>query len=343
MVWCALSSLSDDLVSVVVPAFNAASTICETICSVLNQSHRNIEVIIVDDGSTDQTKTVVASLMQHDPRVRYTYKQNGGVASARNQGIAESRGEFIATLDADDLWHPTKLERQLRRFHENGSETALVYAWCCWIDHSGTITGFAPPTRHEGRILAEMCLGNVIISGSNALIRRDALIAAGGFDETLRARGGQGCEDWKLYLNLSEHHSIAMVPEYLVGYRFSPGSMSDDFDQMMRSRKMVEEEFISSHAELAGPLARGELILARSLALRAIERGQFREAVELLTNRPQGRLVGGIAALIWLLAGSTRRIFRRTNLVWSPTPTRFPSVPADSSRIQMCIGRHITS
>ncbi|MBH5368989.1 glycosyltransferase family 2 protein [Bradyrhizobium glycinis] len=298
------------MISVIVPAFNAASTIDETVSSALNQTYCNLEVIIVDDGSTDQTGRVAAQLVQRDPRVRYVHKDNGGVASARNRGIVEAQGEFVATLDADDLWYPMKLERQLQRFEQSGSETALVYAWCCWIDDDGTVTGSAPPTQLEGNILPEMCLGNVIISGSNALIRREALIAAGGFDESLRAKSAQGCEDLKLYLTIAERHRIAMVPEYLVGYRVSPGSMSDDFEQMMRSRHLVEAEFIASHPELALQFARGRAILARSLALRAIDRGQIREAIELLTNQSQGRVAAGFASLSWLMGGAIRRGLR---------------------------------
>lgn len=295
----------------------------DTVVSALNQTYRNLEVIIVDDGSTDQTGRVASSLAASDSRVRYICTENGGVASARNRGIAEARGDFIATLDADDLWYPTKLARQLERFEESGPQTALVYAWCCWIDDFGNVTGYAPPTQLEGGILPEMCLGNVVISGSNALIRREALILAGGFDESLRSKGAQGCEDWKLYLQIARRHSIAMVPEYLIGYRVSPGSMSDDFEQMMRSRRMVEAEFVADHPELMVQFARGEAVLARSLALRAIDRGQFRQAMELLTNQSQGRLVASLASLIWLLSGATRRTLRWLKIEARPADSEF--------------------
>jgi glycosyltransferase involved in cell wall biosynthesis len=302
--------LTDKLVSVIVPAFNAANTMRETVVSALNQTYRNIEVIIVDDGSTDQTKLLASAIIESDPRVRYIYKQNSGVASARNRGIAEAQGDFIATLDADDLWYPTKLARQIERFETSGKETALVYAWCCWIDDRGNVTGSAPPNRLEGSIFPQMCWGNVVVSGSNALIRREALVAAGGFDESLRSRGGQGCEDWKLYLQIANRHEIAVVPEYLIGYRVTPGSMSDDFGQMMRSRRLVEAEFVSEHPELASNFRTGEAILARSLALRALDRGHYRDAINLLTNQSQGRLTTGLASFAWLLGGSTRRLLR---------------------------------
>jgi glycosyltransferase involved in cell wall biosynthesis len=331
--------LIDGLVSVIVPAFNAAETVRDTVRSALNQTHRNLEVIIVDDGSTDQTQVAASCLVESDPRVCYIRKDNGGVASARNRGIAEAQGEFVATLDADDLWYPTKLERQLERFEQSGPETALVYAWCCWIDGFGNVTGAAPPSQLEGGILSEMCLGNVVISGSNALIRREALIAAGGFDESLRSRGGQGCEDWKLYLQIAERHQVAMVPEYLIGYRVSPGSMSDDFEQMMRSRRLVEAEFISTHPELARQFARGEAVLARSLALRAIDRGQIREAMELLTNQSRGRVVAGLASLSWLMGGMIRRTQRWLRLDGHPTAHQFLPTTQDGPGQMQCF-RH---
>jgi glycosyltransferase involved in cell wall biosynthesis len=320
-----LPRAADDLVSIIVPAFNAEATILETIVSALNQSHRNIELIVVDDGSTDHTKEVVASLLKSDARVRYIYKSNGGVASARNRGIAEAQGTFIASLDADDLWYPTKLERQLERFRTSDPETALVYAWCCWLNAKGAVVGYARPSRAEGNILPEMCLGNVIISCSNALVKRQALIAVGGFDETLRSKGGQGCEDWKLYLQIAERHPIAVVQEYLVGYRVLRGSMSDDFKQMMRSRRLVEAEFVSVYPNLAAQFSRGNTILARSLALRAIERRQFRSAIDLLQDQSQGRFTSGIASLSWLLGGLARRGVRLIRIGARAAPPQFPN------------------
>lgn len=320
-------TVTDRLISVVVPAYNAADTLCDSVRSALDQTHRNLEVIIVDDGSTDQTRVVASKLVETDQRVRYVHKQNGGVASARNRGIAEARGEFVATLDADDLWHPTKLERQLDRFEQSGPETALVYAWCCWIDEIGNVFGCGQPTQLEGSIFPEMCVGNVIISGSNALVRREILIAAGGFDESLRARRAQGCEDWKVYLQIAERHKIAMVPEYLVGYRIVPGSMSDDVQQMMRSRRLVQIDFSSAHPELATQFWRGEVILARSLALRAINRGQIREAMKLLQIQSQGRPFAASASLIWLLGGAARRVLRWVSVEDRPTPHQFLPKP----------------
>lgn len=299
-----------DLVSVIVPAFNAARTIDATLATALGQSHRNLEVIVVDDGSQDATAAIVARRATEDPRLRYVFQSNRGVAAARNRGIDLARGAYIATLDADDLWDEAKIARQVERFLTAGPETALVYTWCYWLAPEGGTLGYAPPLLHEGRVFPQMCLGNLVISASNALIRREAVLAAGGFDESLRLAGGQGCEDWKLYLQVAEQHEIAAVPEYLVGYRIHPGAMSDDFAQMMRSRRIVESQFLPRHPALAAQFARGRAVLARSLAIRAFRRRKFVMAAQLLAGypSPSPRLAWESAG--WLFLGLGRRLRR---------------------------------
>src|SRR3954453_10527365 len=99
------------LVSVIIPAYNAGATVERTISSVLNQTYSSIEVLVVDDGSTDNTAVLVQRMADADPRIKLLQKPNGGVALARNFGIAHAAGEFIAPLDADDLWHPEKIAK----------------------------------------------------------------------------------------------------------------------------------------------------------------------------------------------------------------------------------------
>src|SRR5262249_3226700 len=117
------------LVSVIVAAYNAERYIEETCLSVLGQTYTPLELVVVDDGSTDRTGAIVSALTASDPRVHLIHQTNSGVAAARNRAIAAARGEFIAPLDADDLWHSTKIERQVRRLQECGPETGLVYCW----------------------------------------------------------------------------------------------------------------------------------------------------------------------------------------------------------------------
>src|SRR4051794_20063688 len=129
----------DLLVSVIVPVHNGAEHLGVALESALMQTHQNLEIIAVDDGSTDSTLSILENYAARDARVRVFTQPNGGVARARNRAIAESRGEFIAPLDADDLWQPTKITRQLHRLIEAGDETGFVYSWWVWIDDSGAV------------------------------------------------------------------------------------------------------------------------------------------------------------------------------------------------------------
>jgi glycosyltransferase involved in cell wall biosynthesis len=117
------------LVSVIIPAYNEAATVERTISSVLNQTYSDLEVLVVDDGSTDQTAALVQSMVDVDHRIRLLQKPNGGLASARNNGIAHAGGEFIAPIDADDLWHPEKIRKQMAVMRDRGDRIGLVYCW----------------------------------------------------------------------------------------------------------------------------------------------------------------------------------------------------------------------
>jgi len=304
-------AMNDSLISVIIPAYNAARTLSETIATASGQSHRAIEIIIVDDGSTDDTAAIARRHAAADDRICYIHQENRGVAAARNRGIAAARGAFIATLDADDLWHPDKLALQMARFAERGAATALVYSWCCWIAEQGRVVGYAPPKPWEGRIFDRMCRGDVIVSCSNALIRKDALLAAGGFDEGLRARGAQGCEDWSLYLQIASRHDIGLAPHYLIGYRLSAGSISEDFGQMLRSYHLVEQQFRPLHPDHGRAFDHGRAALSRSLALRAVRRKRYREAIALMAGYPDPKIAFGMWTVLWLLAAPFRRWARR--------------------------------
>src|SRR6185436_16193158 len=127
------------LVSVVVPARNAAKTIHETLHSISRQTYRALEIIVVDDGSTDETAAIAQRHSLDDPRFRVISKPNGGVASARNEGIRVTTGEFVAFIDADDLWHPTKIGKQMEALLSGGPDMALVYSPFRVIDAGGRV------------------------------------------------------------------------------------------------------------------------------------------------------------------------------------------------------------
>ncbi|MGH9173963.1 MAG: glycosyltransferase family 2 protein [Vicinamibacterales bacterium] len=227
------------LVSVVIAAFNAQAFIEQTCVSVLEQTYPSLEVIVVDDGSTDNTSEVVSSLARSDPRLRLIRQQNLGVAVARNTGIQAASGEFIAPLDADDLWAPTKIECQVRSLQRGGSGTGLSYCWWAWIDSNGRVLDRSPRWRIEGRVLQSLVEVNFTGSASVPLYRRSCIEELGGYSVNLRDQGCQGCEDWDLALRVAERYAVAVVPEVLVGYRRRTDSMSAQCETMWQSQMQV--------------------------------------------------------------------------------------------------------
>jgi glycosyltransferase involved in cell wall biosynthesis len=230
---------STPLVSVIVPAFNAGASIGETLDSALAQTYPNIEIIVVNDGSSDDTMTAVTARARLDPRVRVVEQQNQGVASARNFGVATAKGELIAPLDADDIWDRTKLARQVQRMQECGESVGFVYSWWVWIDEQDRILDASPKWRIEGRALEKLLQVNFTGNASVPLYRRRTLTQAGGYNAQFRQEGAQGCEDWDLALRVAEKAEVACVPSILVGYRRRGTSMSAACHSMWRSRELV--------------------------------------------------------------------------------------------------------
>jgi glycosyltransferase involved in cell wall biosynthesis len=227
------------LVSVVIPVYNGDAYIAAALESALQQTYPHLDVIVVDDGSTDATCQVVESRRGGDARVRLVRQQNAGVAAARNRGIAEARGELVAPLDADDLWEPTKIERQVARMLEAGDQTGLVYCWWVWIDGDGAVLDSSPRWKVEGRASDALLQVNFAGNASVPLFRRRHLIDVGGYDTSLRARDAQGFEDWDVALKVAERSRVAVVPAALVAYRRQESGMSAQTDRMWRSYEFV--------------------------------------------------------------------------------------------------------
>jgi glycosyltransferase involved in cell wall biosynthesis len=141
-------------VSVIIPAYNAEKTIEQTLRSAMRQTYPNLEIIVVNDGSTDRTAWIAEQVACGDERVIILDQENSGVAAARNRGIAHSNGEFIAPLDADDIWHPTKTERQLGIFEQAADSVGLVYCYLRHIDAQNKITYSPAPICWRGDVYA---------------------------------------------------------------------------------------------------------------------------------------------------------------------------------------------
>lgn len=275
--------MRDDLVTVIVPAHNAAATLERALRSALAQTHAALELVVVDDGSTDGTTEIIRRLAASDARVRALTQENRGVAAARNAALNHARGTLIAPLDADDLWHPAKIARQVAALYAAGPDTGLAYCHARQIDsHDRVVETW--PTGHRGEdAYAELFVSNFIRCASIPLIRREALERAGGYDPGLREAGAQGCEDLKLYLRLAEQSRFVLCPEYLVGYRWRAGSMSAQTARMLRSWQLVMAEAQARRPDLPPHLIRWATgNFHRWLGFDALSRGRAAAGLALL-------------------------------------------------------------
>jgi hypothetical protein len=203
-------------VTVVIPSYNGARYLGEAIESVLAQSHPSVETIVVDDGSVDETGSLVAS---YGDRIRCVRQENRGLAAARNSGVRAAGGAYVAFLDHDDRYLPEKIARQVAVFRER-PEVGLVHTGWHFIDELGRRLGQRGWSPAEGDVLEPLLLGNLVHPGA-VMVRRDRLLEVGGFDEART-----GLEDWDLWLRLSVRGlRWGRVDAALLEYRVHPGQM----------------------------------------------------------------------------------------------------------------------
>jgi glycosyltransferase involved in cell wall biosynthesis len=295
------------VVSVVIAAYNAETYIGESLRSALGQSHAAIEVIVADDGSTDRTAEIVAGLAAADPRVTLISSNNEGVAAARNRAIRAASGEFIAPLDADDVWAPTKIERQLECFARSGPEMGMVYCWWAWIDEHGLVMDRSPRWRVQGSVYEKLVEVNFTGNASVPMFRRSAIDAVGHYDVRPRQHGAQGCEDWDLALRVAHQHQVGVVSSVLVGYRRHTKGMSTSCEAMWRARAHLVSEVQARQPGIsAEALRRSEGQFALYLSGVAFWSGDFVQACRwALRARPVTLM---LSVLPHALAIVTRRI-----------------------------------
>ena len=227
------------IVTVVIPAFNAEAWLPLTLQSACSQTLREIEILVVDDDSRDGTAKIALDHAARDPRIRLIRRENGGVGAARNSGIREARGKYIAPLDADDLWFPEKLEAQVARMEEGGEEMGIVYCWSEKIDSQGRRLTDSIPFEIEGRAHVPLILRNFIGNASVPLFRTSALAEVGLYLDCVEQEGAQGCEDWELCIRLAEKFTIGLVRRPLVSYRQVEACMSLNISWMSLSYEIA--------------------------------------------------------------------------------------------------------
>lgn len=228
-------------VSAIIATYNMGQYLADAIRSVLGQSRSNLELLVIDDGSTDNTREVVASF-QSDPRLQYYWQPNSGQTRAKNVGINRARGVFVAFCDADDLWTTDKLELQLPAFDDAG-RVAVVYSRHRRIDTDGVSLVHAEDSASlpSGQVTQQLFIENFVSFGT-ATIRLSYLKDMGGFDEALR----MGI-DWDLWLRLSTRYEFRFVDAVTCLYRVWPGQMSRNWRSRYEYAFRIMEHFLAEH------------------------------------------------------------------------------------------------
>lgn len=199
-------------ISVIIPTYNRATLLPEAIQSVLTQTYRDFELLIIDDGSTDNTRQVIETFQ--DERIRYIYRTNGGISAALNTGIRAAQGQFMARLDSDDYWLPSLLEQEVNILITH-PDIHIVYTQAQSIDKHGQLltSRIGRPERYPGQPLKSILCGDFRCS-ITSLIRMECFKQVGMFDETLK-----GNEDWEIGIRLARHYRFYFIPQVLAHYR----------------------------------------------------------------------------------------------------------------------------
>ena len=237
-------STSTPLVSVIIPTYNDGAYLCEAIESVLAQTYQNCEIIVVDDGSSIDPKPMLCKYMNC---IQYIYKENGGPGSARNVGIQNSKGAYLAFLDSDDLWLPRKLEMQVERF-QNDPGSGVVFTDQCIFDETGiqSRTEKQKCNIHEGMVFEELFSCN-FVGMSTVMIKRECVHRVGMFDEGSEI---STVVDINYSLRLARYFLFGYVDEVLVKYRLHGGNMSADFEKMYKQDFVNFEKIIALFNDL---------------------------------------------------------------------------------------------
>lgn len=308
---------SDPTVSVVIPAYNSASLLPEAIESVLDQTYSDFELIVVDDGSTDETPQVME---QYEGEVRYIRKENAGSASARNRGIREASGEFIAFLDADEVWFPEKLERQVKLHRENPD---LMWSYTNWLRvdlATGEVIHRADQVKEnpEGDIFRPL-LGRFNILTSTQIFRQEVFEDVGTYDESELLNVS---EDVDLELRVAERYPVGYIDSPLAQDRCHDRQKTSnmDLDHALRSRHAVIERAIERNPDqrsglYASAFARNYTNIGRKW----LERQKRRRALEMFASALQHSPTYWSA---WMYAAAAclpealRRLLGRVRKVW---------------------------
>jgi len=231
-------------VSVVIPTYNGSRYLADAVRSVLAQSYGILEIIVVDDGSLEDIQKI---LTPFSPRVTYVRQDNAGPAAARNRGIRVAKGDLVAFLDDDDVWHCGKTEAQINYFLANPS-CGMVYSYPRLIDMSGVeIPNEIPAELPAGNIYSQLLRGNRITSPSAIIVKRDVFQKVGLFDEN---RECISCEDYDLFLRIAKCYRVDYCPGNYFSYRIRDAGISHNLDRHLNSHMYLFKKLISQHSSV---------------------------------------------------------------------------------------------
>jgi len=223
-------------VSVIIPTYNRAYLFGKAIKSVLNQTYKDFEIIVIDDGSTDNTEEITRGFK--DKRVKYIkkYKKNRGISVARNIGIKMARGKYIALLDSDDEWLPEKLDKQINILQSESPEVGVVYSNLCYIDENGNNMNrkLRISKKAEGYIYEDLLEKYCVSPPSSFLIKKECFNRVGLFDDLL-----SGQEDWDMWIRIAKYYRFTLIKIPLVKYRLHSNQISKNLEIKIITGKRI--------------------------------------------------------------------------------------------------------
>lgn len=291
------------LISVIVAAYNASATIGETIESVLSQTCTDLELIIVDDGSTDNTKGITLGYARKDSRVQYVWQENAGSPAARNTALKVAKGKYISIIDADDLWHQEKLSRQIALI--NGADDTFVLTGNhIFYDKNGErIWGpvrFPPATVNNQYSVVDILLvgGFYMFLINTALVSKDLVKKLGGWDP-----GKWTAEDWDLWIRAAMSCKFLIIEEPLVYYRKHSGSVTSaqNVVQVLDAHEMIIRRQYQNHAITSSELAKVLVSHQMETCGLLLYQGELFDAVKVLF-RSLCYFQGWITRDVWMRA-----------------------------------------
>lgn len=271
-------------VSVIIQAYNSMNYLPKTLESILKQTFTDFEVLIINDGSTDNIVKWASQIT--DPRVKLISQEKQGQSAARNLGVVLAKGDYLAFLDADALWLPTKLEKQVNLLDKN-PDVGLVYTWVALIDEHGKPTSTVIKTHAEGNVWQQMIERPTVICSSSPLVRSDCFEKVGLFDRKLSVSA-----DWEMWIRVASCYIFAIIKEPLVFYRQHYNSQSKNCQKLLEDNSaVIEKTFKSVPPELQYIKRRSYGQVYLYLAWRALDNEKYQEAIDFrqqaVANYPQ--------------------------------------------------------